>query len=106
MSMEEVELKKVYEWKSNEPWKKHEPGARLSQKDRALQEKSKHERLVMEKRSTQHVKVIFKDYLFGLPDLIHSFQVDLKIPLSTKEIMKRMGAAFPELELKQMERKS
>lgn len=93
-----------HKWKGDEHWKKKEPGARLSIKQKALHNKSEHERSVMEKRSTQNVKVIFKDSLTGLPDVFHKFQIELEIPLTQKEIMQRVHAAFPELELKQRTR--
>lgn len=89
-----------HKWKSDEPWKQREPGARLNSKQRALQSKSQHERSVMERRSTQNVKVVFKDSLTGLPNVFHKFQIELEIPLSQKEIMERVHMAFPELELK------
>lgn len=90
-----------HKWKSDEPWKQKEPGGRLNAKQRALQSKSDHERAIMEKRSAQNVKVIFKDSLTGLPDVFHKFQIEMEIPLSQKEIMQRVHMAFPELELRQ-----
>lgn len=92
-----------HKWKSDEPWKKHEPGSRLTSKQKGLQNRSQNERAEMEQKSRQNVKVIFRDWGFGLPNLIKNFDVELSIPLTTEEIMKRMSAAFPELKLKQPE---
>lgn len=93
-------MKTVHNWRSDEPWKKHEPGSRLTATEKKRQSRSQGERSAMEHKSKQNVKIVFKNWLFGLPAQIRAFEVELSIPLSTEEIMKRMGAAFPELELK------
>lgn len=90
-------MKTVHEWRSDEPWKKHEPDSRLSKKDlkqRFMKSKSQIERKEMSER--QLVKVIFyENWIFGLPDMLDQFKVKLKIPISHQEIMERMQNAFP-----------
>lgn len=98
-----MKIQTRHKWKSDEPWKKHEPGSRLTSKQKAIHNKSENERSDMEKKSRQNVTIIFKDWLFGLPKQIRKFEVELSIPLTTEQIMKRMGDAFPELELKKPE---
>ena len=81
-----------------EPWKKKEPGARLSKK---AQESEKHfdaQRKKMERIHSQKVKIICHKALLLPPGLFKSFTVKMNIPLRKDEIDKRMAAAFPELE--------
>lgn len=91
-----------YRWKGDEPWKrsKKEPDASWNRNQKRIQSKSVHERSVMEKESTQLVKVVFeRNWIFGLPDMLNEFKVQLKIPLCHQEIMERMQKAFPGLKL-------
>lgn len=81
-----------------EPWKKKEPQNRLTQKEKAALEKSSAERATMEKHSTQNVIVRFNKYLIAR-ELVRSFTVNIQIPLRKNEIMERMAAAFPGLEI-------
>ena len=86
-------MKRIKEYK--EPWKKKEPGARLSaraQKDRMICQKQRNE---MEK--SQDVKIILKRPFFNESGLFYSFTVNMEIPLRKEEIDQRMKAAFPEL---------
>lgn len=86
-------MKQVKEWK--EPWKKKEPGARLSSRALKDQQICHKQREDMEK--TQDVKVFCKRELFSQAGLFYSFTVSMKIPLRKEEIDERMKAAFPEL---------
>jgi len=83
--------------KSKEPWKKKEPGARLSKKalkdQRAIERQSSH----TERVNTQRVWIYCNKNIFSMPGLFTSFTVKVKIPLRESEIMERMKAAFPEL---------
>jgi len=90
-------MKRVHTWK--EPWKKVEPGARLSNKEKVNEGKAIIERSIMEENSAQIVKVIFDKKLWGMPQQIMAFRVEMKLPLLSAEIMQRMAVAFPELEL-------
>lgn len=85
-------------WKGDEPWKKKEPGARLSKKDKARQEHFEAERRKMERIHSQKVKIICHKALLLPPGLFKSFTVRVNIPLRKAEIDKRMADAFPELE--------
>lgn len=84
-----------------EPWRRKEPGARLSKKTKLNQEKNIRERSLMEKRSVQNVKIIFtKKWTFSgftTPKLFKGFGVKISVPMSRKEIMEKMRKAFPEL---------
>lgn len=80
------------------PWKKKEPYS-MSGKERAAEDRSIFERARMEERSTQNVVVKFNKYLI-VKELVHSFTVNMKIPLRRTEVMERMGAAFPGLEIR------
>ena len=85
----------VKEWE--EPWKKKEPGGRLSKKalkdQRVIERQSSH----MEKVNTQKVRIYCNKNIFNMPGLFTSFTVKVKIPLREPEIMERMRTAFPEL---------
>ena len=96
MSFEKVELKKLKEWE--EPWKKKEPGARLSKKAKKTQAHFKMQRRKMERIHKQKVTIICHKALLLPPGLFKSFTVKVNIPLRQDEINKRMAAAFPELE--------
>ena len=98
-------MKNVHEWK--EPWKRSEPGARTVERNKKLakrgeisdSERTANERASMEKNASQFVKVYFDKYLTGMPQQIRSFRIELKNPLHYKEIMRRIGDAFPEVPL-------
>lgn len=91
-----------YKWKSD-PWQRKEPGSRMSQKQKFSQVRSERERAQMENK--QHVKVIFhRNWIFGLPDMLNKFQIEMKVPISHQEIMERMQKAFPNLILSLEER--
>lgn len=86
-------MKRIKEY--NEPWKKKEPGARLSaraQKDQQICQKQR-----SEMDDSQHVKVFCNREFFRESGLFYSFSVHMKIPLRKQEIDQRMKAAFPEL---------
>ena len=72
-------MKRVKEYK--EPWKKKEPGARLSKKaaknQKAIEKQSFHAKRV----NTQRVKVYCEKNIFNMPGLFTSFVVKVKIPL-------------------------
>ncbi len=89
-------MKEIHTWR--EPWKRSEPGARLSNKQKVNDARGQIERANMEAASSQDVKVVFDKFL--IPRQISSFRVIMKLPLSSEEIMERMSQAFPELELK------
>ena len=92
-----------HKWKSNEPWKKHEPGARVSKKQKDTENRHKHQRSVMEKKSTQNVTVYPESnpLVDWLPKGYYKqFSVKLSIMVTEEEFLERMGNAFPELELK------
>lgn len=81
-----------------EPWKKKEPGARLSKKARESQNHFEMQRRKMERIHTQRVKIVCHKALLLPPGLYKSFTVRVNIPLRKAEIEKRMAAAFPECE--------
>ncbi|MCJ7459209.1 MAG: hypothetical protein MUP17_09480 [candidate division Zixibacteria bacterium] len=81
----------------DQPWKKKEPGRRLSDKARALQEKSEQERTAMSQKATQLVKIIFHKKLWGLPNQFRGVALQFSQPLRMEEIRERMHSAFPEL---------
>lgn len=83
--------------KSKEPWKKKEPGARLSNKAVKDQKAIERQSSQMERRATQRVRIYCNKNIFNMPGLFTSFTVKVKIPLREPEIMERMKAAFPEL---------
>jgi len=88
-------MKQIKEWK--EPWKRKEPGVRLSQKEKRHQSHYEQQRSHMEAVSTQKVKIYCNKNVFLPPGLFTSFTVKVKIPLRESEFMERMRAAFPEL---------
>jgi len=94
-------MKRVHEWK--EPWKRKEAGSRVSTRQKVNEARNIMDRANTEDKAIQDVKVIFDKKLWGMPQQILSFKVELKIPLHSSEIMERMAAAFPELELKKEE---
>ncbi len=91
-------MKRIHEWK--EPWKRMEPGSRSSTRQKVNDARNIVEKANMEEKAIQDVKVVFDKKLWGMPQQILSYKVELKIPLHSSEIMQRMAAAFPELELK------
>lgn len=88
-------MKQVKDWK--EPWKKKEPGARLSKRERYTKKLNEDQRAHMDAISTQKVTVTIHKNLLGTPGLFKSFTVRVKIPLNKTEIDERIRAAFPEL---------
>lgn len=88
-------MKKIFE--SEEPWKKKEPGARLSQKAVKDQRAMERQRRRTERALTQQLIIECNKDLFGTPGLYKSFTLRVKIPLRKDEIENRMKAAFPEL---------
>lgn len=93
MSKEEMNVKRMHDWE--EPWKKKEPGSRLSQ--RALKDQKAMDRQRSQMEDIQHVTIICHKELLVLPGLFKSFTVKVKQPLRKDEIDQRMRAAFPEL---------
>jgi len=85
-------------WKGDEPWKRKEPGGRLSNSAKKSQKHFKMQRQKMERKHTQDVKIILHNTLLRTPGLFNTFTVKMNIPLRKAEIDKRMAAAFPELE--------
>lgn len=85
----------VKKWK--EPWKKQEPGGRVSQREAVHRAHSTIERAQMEESITQKVTIIINKNLL-LPGQYYSFTVKMKNPMRKDEIDERMRAAFPELE--------
>ena len=85
-------MKRVHEWK--EPWKKGEPGSRLSKKALKDQKNFNEQRVKMDRDSEQVVKVICNRHWF-LVGLFNSFTIKVKIPLTQTEFCDRMSAAFP-----------
>ena len=83
--------------KSKEPWKKKEPGARLSNKAVKDQKAIQRQRFHTERENSQRVRIYCNKNIFNMPGLFTSFTVKVKIPLRESEIMERMRAAFPEL---------
>ena len=79
-----------------EPWKKKEPGARLSKKEKESQEHYDKQRRKMQRIHTKKVKIICHKALLLPPGLFKSFTVRVNVPLRRDEINKRMAAAFPE----------
>lgn len=85
-------MKQVKTWK--EPWKKGEPGGRLSNramKDQKIMEKQAAE---MKQAATQKIRVYCNKNLF-LPGIFKSFTVNVSIPLREEEILEKMSLAFP-----------
>jgi hypothetical protein len=86
-------------WDKPREWKKKEPGARLRENQRRLQEKSVKERALMEQKSGTPVIWFIGDSwrtLFRLKkeDSVKSFQVILSKPMSMMEIEERISRAF------------
>jgi hypothetical protein len=90
-------MKQIHTWK--EPWKRKEAGSRTT-RQKVNDAKGIMERAKTEDTASQDVKIVFDKKLWGMPQQIFSYKVELKIPLHSSEIMERMAAAFPELELK------
>jgi len=88
----------IKKWK--EPWKKKEPGARLSKKAAKDQKTIKKQSFHAKRVNTQRVNVYCEKNIFNMPGLFTSFVVKVKIPLRESEFMERMAIAFPELERK------
>lgn len=86
-------MNRLKDWE--EPWKKKEPGGRLSKKAKESQEHFQKQREKMERIHTQKVTIICEKSLMS-PGLYKIFKVKLNIPLRKKEIDERMAAAFPE----------
>ena len=86
-------MKRVHDWE--EPWKKKEPGSRLSERALNDQKAMNRQRAHMEK--LQKVTIICHKELLVLPGLFKSFTVKVKQPLRKDEIDQRMRVAFPEL---------
>lgn len=95
-SYEEMMMKRVK--KSEEPWKKKEPGGRVSQRSAVQRAHSVMERAEMEESATQKVTIVINKSLLALPGQYYSFTVKMKNPLRKDEIDEKMKAAFPELE--------
>lgn len=83
--------------KWDEPWRKKEPGGRLTEKRKLLQTKSQLERLQMKARATQIVKIVFHKKLWGVPGHFYGVSLEFKHPLGAQEIRRRIHMAFPEL---------
>lgn len=87
----------------NEPWKRKEPGARLSERDKENQIRSFMEREEMERKASTPVFLWFigdsMKTFFKMTDAsyVRSFQATLRKPLTVAEIRKRMDMAFGDL---------
>lgn len=86
-------MKQIHTWK--EPWKRTEPGARLSDRQKVNDGKGVMERANMEEKARQKVKIICQDELLGVPGMFHRFEIRVKIPMRKKEIDERIKLAFP-----------
>jgi hypothetical protein len=82
-----------------EIWKKKEPSM-VTEKETTFDERSDAERTMMELASAQNVTVVFHKYVIPRGDLLHTFTVNMRIPLRRSEVMERMATAFPGLEIK------
>lgn len=84
--------------KSDEPWRKNEPGARLTKKAHSLQDKSQREREAMENQSTQTIIIYPRKVGFGLiiPKRWKTFTVVCKPPILKEDFYERMQKAFPD----------
>lgn len=87
-------MKRVHEWE--EPWKKKEPGSRLSARALKDQKAMERQREDMDHNMIQHVVFVCHKELL-MPGLFKNFTVKMRIPLRYEEIRKRVIAAFPEL---------
>jgi len=81
----------------DQPWKKKEPGGRLNDKQRNLQEKSAQERMDMSQKATQHVKIVFFKTKLWKMSHFHGIGLEFSIPMRKEEIRDRIHQAFPEL---------
>lgn len=91
-------MKRIKEWK--EPWKKREPGARLSDKTKESEWHFQKQRERMEKeygKNPQKVVIICNKQILLPSGMFKSFTVKLRYPLTQEEFNERMRAAFPEL---------
>ena len=86
---------------SKEPWKKQEPGARLSKKAVKNLEIIEKQRRLTAKNLTQNVRVYCNKNLFLLPGLFKNFTIILTVPMREQEFLKRIAVAFPELKLEE-----
>jgi hypothetical protein len=86
--------------KQYEPWKRKEPGARDSPRQRDLAFQNQLERTAMEMNSDQLICVIFPRLLTGgVPAKFHKISVRFKIPMARNQIMMMFKRAFPEYDL-------
>ena len=85
----------VKKWK--EPWKKKEPGFRLSKKARDDKLHFQNQRAQMERISKLKVKIFYNKNMFLPPGQFKSFTIRTNICFRVDEFEKRMAAAFPEL---------
>ncbi len=81
-----------------EPWKRKEPWARLTEKEKQHQLKSKEERAEMDLKSIQFVTIVFHKKLWHL-DRFSAVGLEFSIAMSREEIMERLHNAFPEVEV-------
>jgi len=80
-----------------EPWKKKEPGSRLSQRAAKEAAMSTIERAQMEEKARRFARCHFMSLGFKMPKKMASFMVYLKEELATEEIQARIDRAFEDL---------
>lgn len=85
----------VKKWK--EPWKKKEPGGRLSKRAKRNQSEMDGQRAHMEAAARLKVKIFYNKNMFLPPGQFKSFTIRTNISFRVDEFEKRMAAAFPEL---------
>ena len=84
---------------SNNPWKHNEPGIRINKKTFDKKNKGMIERIDMEKKSKQIVKIYPHKIAFGfvVPKRFKSFTIVFEgFPLKKEEFYARMKLAFPD----------
>lgn len=80
-----------------DPWKKKEPGSRLSERAAKEAAMSTIERAQMEEKAKRFARVHFMSLSFKMPKKMASFMVYLKEELPTEDIQARIDKAFEDL---------
>lgn len=80
----------------DQPWKRREPGGRLNKSQKIALAKSEIERVEMNEKATQKVKIVFHKKLWHM-NQFPGVTLEFSIPLRMDEIRERMHNAFPEL---------
>lgn len=91
-------MKQIKKWK--EPWKKKEPGSRLSSKNHESDWHFQKQREKMEREygnNPQELKIVFNKSMFLPVGMFKSITLKVRYPLSEDEFNERIRAAFPEL---------